>query len=58
MNVNVIPNKLMLLYSTVCTGIFNFFCVKYLPADGPLRLKLVANSRIAIKYYIVVRQSI
>jgi len=30
-----------------------YFC-KYWPDNGPFRRKLVANSRITIKYYIVV----
>ena len=45
--------NVFVLYASAFEG----FC-KYWPADGFLRPKIVANSRITIKYYIVVSDGV
>ena len=50
---NIIGSHKIDIFVLYAPELLSFFC-KYRPDDGPLRLKLVANSNITKKYYIVV----
>ena len=46
-------HKKLTFFVPCAPAFLNLFC-KYWPDGGPMRSKVVANSRITIKYYIVV----